>query len=397
MVLPVYLDNSATTPCDERVVEAMLPFFANGYGNPASRFHRYGWEAEEAVDNARTQVSRLIGAKPSEIIFTSGATESCNLAIRGIFEHTTGAHKHIITVSSEHRAVLNTVAYLRKQGCEVTVLGVNGQGMPDLDELDAAVRPSTILIAMMYANNETGVIYPVREIAGIAKHHGALFFSDATQAAGKIPVDVNADGIDMMALTAHKMYGPKGIGALYIRSKNPRIRIEAQLLGGDQEKGLRSGTLNVPGIVGFGEAALLSRHEIEQEALRLHSQRSMLEKALLDLPGVHLNGDPVKRLPHVTNISIDGIESERLLLYLSSKLALSSGAACSSATQEPSHVLKAMGVADDLIYGTLRLSQGRFTTCDQIEFAIDELRNAIAAQRSNQSMPSNIRLLPSSF
>lgn len=397
MELPVYLDNSATTPCDPRVVETMLPFFNVGFGNPASRFHRYGWEAEEAVDIARVNIARLIGAKPTEIVFTSGATESCNLVINGIYEGSATGHKHIITLKTEHKAVLQSLRRLEKKGCDVTMLGVNSKGLPDLGELEQAIKPYTLLIAAMYANNETGVVLPVKEIGSIAKKHGVPFFSDATQAAGKIPLDVEGDGIDLMAFTAHKMYGPKGVGALYIRSKNPRIRIEAQQLGGDHERGFRSGTLNVPGIVGFGKAAHLAQNEIERESTRLLEHRIKFEKSLLSLPDIFLNGDPAKRLPHVTNITVDQVENERLLLYLSSKLALSPGAACSSVTQEPSHVLKAMGLSGDQLYCALRVSLGRFTTGDQIDFAIDELRNAIASLRANQKGSSSIRLQPSSF
>jgi cysteine desulfurase len=390
MILPVYLDNSATTPCDTRVVEAMLPFFTDHFGNPASRFHLYGWEAEDAVDNARARIAGLIGAKPAEIVFTSGATESCNLAIKGVFEMVTDDRRHIITLNTEHKAVLETIGYLRKKGCEVTVLGVNHMGMPDLDELERAIRPSTGLITVMYANNETGVILPIRDIASIARKHDVLFFSDATQAVGKIPVNVAGDGLDMMAFTAHKIYGPKGVGALYIRSKNPSIRISAQLSGGYHERGFRSGTLNVPGIVGFGVSAELARQEMEMDALRLLGQRNQLEEKLQSLSGVYLNGDPSNRLPHVTNISIDRVESERLLLDISSKLALGTGSACSSATQEPSHVLKAMGISAELLPCSVRISQGRFTTSEQVDVAADILQKAIIRLRAGQlSVPNN--------
>jgi len=395
--LPVYLDNSATTPCDPRVVEAMLPYFSLNFGNPASRFHLYGWEAEEAVDNARIQIALLIGAKPAEIVFTSGATESCNLAVKGAVKAGTGHQKHIITIATEHKAVLEAVRDLKQEGCEVTEIGVNGRGMPDPAEIEQAVRPSTVLIAAMYANNETGVILPVREIAHIAKVRNVLFFSDATQAVGKIPVDVNTDGIDLMAFTAHKMFGPKGVGALYIRSKTPPIGIRPQLSGGHHERGLRSGTLNVPGIVGFGKAASLARDEMKTDAERLLAQRIKLENSLLELPLVFLNGDPQSRLPHVTSISVSDVGSEQLLLYLSSKLALSSGAACSSATHEPSHVLTAMGIPAGLLHCTLRISQGRFTTRDQIDYAAEILNKAIIKIRKETSVPSSTRLQPSSF
>jgi cysteine desulfurase len=397
MKLPVYLDSSATTPCDPGVVEAMMPFFSTSFGNPASRSHLYGWEADEAVDTARAGIARMIGAKPTEIFFTSGATESCNLAIKGIFESFAGNCRHIITLSTEHKAVLETIWVLERKGCNITVLPVNKMGMPDLEEIERAIRPSTILIAAMAANNETGVILPLKEIAAIAKTHQVLFFSDATQAVGRMPVDMSASGIDMMAFTAHKMYGPKGVGALYIRSKKPAIPIKVQISGGNHERGIRSGTLNVPGIVGFGAAARIWEKNMATDIPRLLSQRIKLEKALLGIPDVYLNGDPDNRLPHVTNISIGGVESEQLLLYLSSKLALSSGAACSSATHEPSHVLKAMDVSAGLLHSTLRLSQGRYTTKDHIDFAIEELRNAIVRLREDRSIASSIRPQPSSF
>ncbi|HJZ41063.1 MAG TPA: cysteine desulfurase family protein [Bacteroidales bacterium] len=394
---PVYLDYSATTPCDPRVVDAMLPYFTENFGNPASRFHLYGWEAEEAVDTARSQVARLIGAKPSGIIFTGGATEACNLAIRGVIESFAVNRKHIITLSTEHKAVLETFRRMEAKGCEITMLGVNKTGMPDPDELERAIRPYTVLIAVMYANNETGVIPPVRDIASIARRHNVLFFSDATQAVGKIPVDVATDGPDMMAFTAHKMYGPKGVGALYIRGKSPAITIVAQLTGGYHERGIRSGTLNVPGIAGFGKAAQLAQLEMETESLRVVDQRNILEKKLLGLPGIYLNGDGANRLPHITNISIERVESEQLLLDVSSKLALGTGSACSSATHEPSHVLKAMGVPADLLPCSLRISQGRFTTREQIDFATETLTEAIVRLRTGKSgIPSN-HLRPSSF
>jgi cysteine desulfurase len=385
MKLPVYFDNSATTPCDAAVIESMLPFFGENYGNPASHFHRYGWEAEEAVEQARTRIARLIGSKPAEIIFTSGATESCNLALKGVIDNSPISHPHVITLSTEHKAVLETVKLLQERGCLVTTVGVNSKGLPDLNELEDAIRPSTMLIAAMYANNETGVIHPVKEIAGIAYSRGILFFSDATQAVGKIPVSVMEDGIDLMAFTAHKMYGPKGIGALYKSSNNRRLKIRAQMSGGKQERGYRGGTLNVPGIVGFGKAAQMAQEEPDLVRRNLMKWRNKLEKALLELPGVYLNGDPENRLPHITNISIEEVDSERLLFLLSSKLAFSSGAACSSSTREPSHVLQAMGINPDLLHKTVRLSQGRYTTEAEIDFAIDEIGNAITSSRLQPS------------
>jgi cysteine desulfurase len=397
MKLPVYFDNSATTPCDAAVIESMLPFFGAHYGNPASHFHRYGWEAEEAVAQARTRIAHLIGSKQAEIIFTSGATESCNLALKGVIDSSLISHPHIITLSTEHRAVLETVKLLQERGCLVTTLGVNSRGLPDLNELEDAIRPSTLLIAAMYANNETGVIHPVKEIACIARSHGVLFFSDATQAVGKIPVSVMEDGIDIMAFTAHKMYGPKGVGALYKNSHNRQLKIRAQMSGGKQERGYRGGTLNVPGIVGFGKAAQLADEEPELVSKNLVRMRNKLEKALLELPGVYLNGDPENRLPHITNISIEEVDGERLLFLLSSKLAFSSGAACSSSTREPSHVLQAMGISPGLLHNSVRLSQGRYTTDAEIDFAIEEIGNAITGLRAGVLKPANSRLQPSSF
>ena len=397
MKLPVYFDNSATTPCDAAVIESMLPFFGENYGNPASHFHRYGWEAEEAVEQARIRIARLIGSKPAEIIFTSGATESCNLALKGVIENSPISHPHVITLSTEHKAVLETVKLLQEKGCLVTTVGVDNKGLPDMNELEDAIRPSTMLIATMYANNETGVINPVKEIAGIAHSRGILFFSDATQAVGKIPVSVMDDGIDLMAFTAHKMYGPKGIGALYKNSNNRRLKIRAQMCGGKQERGYRGGTLNVPGIAGFGKAAQLAQEDPDLTGRNLMRWRNKIEKALLELPGIYLNGDPETRLPHITNISIEDVDSERLLFLLSSKLAFSSGAACSSSTREPSHVLQAMGINPDLLHNTVRLSLGRYTTEAEIDFAIEELGNAINGLRAGESKQTSSRLQPSSF
>jgi cysteine desulfurase len=396
MKLPVYLDNSATTRCDDRVIESMLPFFSESYGNPASRFHRLGWEAEEAAEQARGRIAFLIGSKPAEIIFTSGATESCNLALKGVLEYSGTKHPHVIVLATEHKAVLETVNDLQEQGCRVTAVGVDSRGLPDMVELEEAIRPDTALISAMYANNETGVIHPVKEIARIAHAHGVLFFSDATQAVGKIPVNVKEEGIDLMAFTAHKMYGPKGIGALYKNSSDRGLKIRAQISGGKQERGLRGGTLNVPGIVGFGKAAQLAMQEPEPVGRNLAGWRKKIETALVELPGVYVNGDAEKRLPHITNVSVHDVDSERLLLLLSSKLALSSGAACSSGTREPSHVLKAMGVREELLHNTVRISLGRYTTGEEVDFAIEQLLEAITGLRAGKS-PANNRLQPSSF
>ena len=379
--LPIYLDHNATTPCDPRVVEAMIPYFTNQYGNAASRNHPFGWQAEEAVDYAREQVAKLIGADPKEIIFTSGATESDNLAIKGVFDMYASKGNHIITATTEHKAVLDTCKHIEKEGGEVTYLEVNSEGLIDLKELEAAIKPTTILIAIMYANNETGTIQPVREISAIARKHGVLFFTDGTQAVGKIPVSVQGDGIDLMAITAHKMYGPKGIGALYVRRKNPRVKVTAQLDGGGHERGMRSGTLNVPGIVGFGKACELAMLEMEDDAKRLSKLRDKLENALLQLEEAYVNGSREHRLPHVTNISFKYVEGEGLMMGFNKDIALSSGSACTSASLEPSYVLKALGLGDDLAHSSLRFGLGRFTTEDQIDYTINAVSKTVLKLR----------------
>ena len=379
--LPVYLDNNATTPCDPRVVDAMLPYFTEKFGNSASRNHPFGWAAEEAVDYAREQVAQLIGADPKEIIFTSGATEGDNLAIKGVFEMYASKGNHIITATTEHKAVLDTCKHIEKIGGEVTYLQVKEDGLVDLTELEAAIKPTTILIAIMYGNNEIGVLQPVQEIGTIAKKHGVLFFSDAVQAVGKIPVNVIKDGIDLMAFTAHKMYGPKGIGALYVRRKNPRVKVTAQMDGGGHERGMRSGTLNVPGIVGFGKAAELARLEMEQDARRLSQLRDKLETELMKVEEAYVNGNRDHRLPHVTNISFKHVEGEGLLMGFNKNIALSSGSACTSASLEPSYVLKALGLGDDLAHSSLRFGLGRFTTEEQIDYTIEQVRNTVLKLR----------------
>ena len=375
--LPVYLDHNATTPCDPRVVEAMIPYFTQNFGNAASRNHPFGWQAEEGVDYAREQVAKLIGADPKEIIFTSGATEGDNLAIKGVYEMYASKGNHIITCNIEHKAVLDTCKHIEKEGGEVTYLKVKPNGLIDLAELEAAIKPTTILIAIMYANNEIGTVNPVKEISAIAKKHGVLFFSDAVQAVGKIPVDVNKDGIDLMAFTAHKMYGPKGVGALYVRRKNPRVKVTAQMDGGGHERGMRSGTLNVPGIVGFGKACELAMNEMQQDADRLSKLRDKLEKALLSIEEAYLNGDKEHRLPHVSNISFKHVEGEGLLMGFNKNIALSSGSACTSASLEPSYVLKALGLGDDLAHSSLRFGLGRFTTEEQIDYTIEQVTNTV--------------------
>ncbi|MFN5942660.1 MAG: IscS subfamily cysteine desulfurase [Bacteroidota bacterium] len=375
--LPIYLDNNATTPMDPRVLETMLPYFTDHFGNAASRNHPFGWAAEEAVDYAREQVASLIGADPKEIIFTSGATEADNLGIKGVFEMYASKGNHIITCTTEHKAVLDTCKHLEKLGAQVTYLEVLPDGMIDLDALEKAITDKTILIAIMYGNNEIGVVQPVKEISAIARKHNVLFFTDGTQAVGKIPVDVIADGIDLMAFTAHKMYGPKGIGALYVRRKNPRVKVTAQMDGGGHERSMRSGTLNVPGIVGFGKAAELCKQEMAAEAARLSILRDKLENALLQLEEAYLNGHKENRLPHTTNISFKYVEGEGLLMGFNKNIALSSGSACTSASLEPSYVLKALGLGDDLAHSSLRFGLGRFTTEEQIDYTIKAISDTV--------------------
>ncbi len=378
---PIYFDYNATTPCDPRVVDAMLPFFSRDFGNAASRSHAYGWVAEEAVDIAREEVAALIGAEVGEIVFTSGATEAVNLAIRGVYEMYGVKGKHIITCAIEHKAVLDTCHYLESIGGEVTVLPVNRDGRIDIEELEAAIRPDTVLISIMYANNETGVIMPVKGIGNIAKKHRVLFFSDATQAVGKIPVDVLEDGIDIMSFSAHKMYGPKGVGALYVRRKDPRVKLTPLQYGGGHEKGMRSGTLNVPGIVGFGKAAEIASREMNDELVRLRGLRDELLRGLLSIEGTALNGNAEFLLPHTCNVSFGGIESQVLISHLNKHLAVSSGSACTSASLEPSYVLRALGIGDELASSSIRFSLGRFTTHEEVSRALGHVNEAVGKLR----------------
>jgi cysteine desulfurase len=350
-----------------------LPIF----GNAASKTHSYGWVAEEAVDIARGEIAALIGAEQKEIVFTSGATESDNLAIKGVVESYAAKGNHVITAETEHKAVLDACLHVEKNGAPVTRLGVNADGLIDPGELERAITPSTILICVMYANNETGVIQPIKEIAAIAKKHGVLFFSDATQAAGKIPVHVVNDGIDLMALSAHKLYGPKGIGALYIRRKNPRVKLVAQMDGGGHEGGNRSGTLNVPGIVGFGKACSLCRIEMQDEAKRLQKMRDEFENRILSFPGVTRNGSETSRMPHIINLSFTDFRAGDLMTRLFKDIAVSSGSACTSVSPEPSYVLKAMHLGHDAAMGSLRFALGRFTTSEEMEYAAQKLSDVI--------------------
>ena len=371
--LPVYLDYNATTPCDARVVEAMLPYFTQYFGNAASKTHSFGWRAEEGVEYAREQVANLIGAEVKEIVFTSGATEADNLAIKGVFENYRSKGNHIVTCNIEHKAVLDTCKQLEKSGVEVTYLPVNSEGLVTAEQVEAAIQPNTILIAIMYANNEIGTIMPIREIGAVARKQNVLFFSDATQAVGKIPVNVNNDNIDIMSFSSHKIYGPKGLGALYVRRKNPRVKLTAQIDGGGHERGMRSGTLNVSGIVGFGKACEICRDEMQQDANRIASLRNKLENALLQLNNVYVNGSKTHRLPNITNLSFKNVEGQALMMSINKNIAVSSGSACTSASLEPSYVLKALGLNDDLAHSSIRFSLGRFTTEEEINYAIEQV------------------------
>jgi cysteine desulfurase len=369
--IPIYMDNHATTPVDPRVLEAMLPYFTEKFGNAASRSHAFGWESEAAVDSAREQVAKLIhAASPREIVFTSGATESDNLAIKGVADAYRDKGNHIITCAIEHKAVLDSCKTLEKQGYHVTYLRVDREGMIDLSQLREAITDRTILISLMAANNEIGVINPVKEIGDIAKQKGILFHSDATQAVGKIPVHVENMGIDLLSITAHKMYGPKGAGALYVRSSNPRVKLTAGIDGGGHERGMRSGTLNVPGIVGLGMSCAIAQREMAAEAERLIALRERLRNGILaGLDEVYINGHASRRLPGNMNMSFAYVEGESLLMALK-EIAVSTGSACTSASLEPSHVLRAMGIPDELAHTSIRFGLGRFNTDEEVEFTI---------------------------
>jgi len=373
----IYLDHNATTPVDPRVLEEMLPYFNEKFGNAASRNHAFGWEADEAVQHSREQISSLIGSKPQEIIFTSGATESNNLAIKGVAKELATIGNHIITCETEHKAVLDPIKQLETSGFKVTYLPVDENGIIDFIELKAAITDQTILVSIMYANNETGVIQPMKKIAELLKERNVLFMTDATQAVGKISIDVNDLQIDLMSFSGHKMYGPKGAGGLYVKSN---VKIGAQIEGGGHERGMRSGTLNVPGIVGLGKACELSGMEMQEETARLWSLREKLEQATLKIPRTLLNGHTDHRLPHVSNMSFEDVDGEKLLLSLN-EIAISQGSACTSATFEPSHVLKAMGVSDDLAFATLRFGLGRFTTEEEIDVVIEKIEKAVTQLR----------------
>jgi cysteine desulfurase len=382
MKLPIYLDNHATTPMDPRVLEAMLPYFTEKFGNAASRNHAFGWEAEEAVEQARKQIARLIHADPKEIVFTSGATEADNLAIKGVMEMYREKGDHLITSVTEHRAVLDTAKALEaKKLLRVTYLPVDKYGMVDPEEVRKAITDKTILISIMFANNEIGTINPVREIGKIAKEKGVLFHCDATQGVGKVPVNVQEMGIDLMSFTAHKIYGPKGVGALYVRKKAPRVRLVAQMDGGGHERGMRSGTLPVPLIVGFGKACELCEQEMAPEAARLAALRDRLQEGIMKgLDEVYLNGHPTQRLPHNLNVSFAYVEGESLLMGVK-EIALSSGSACTSATLEPSYVLRALGVGSDLAHSSIRFGLGRFNTPEEVDFTIKRIIDTVTRLR----------------
>lgn len=380
---PLYLDYNSTTPVDARVVQAMLPFFTEQFGNAASSNHRYGWQAQEAVTIAREQIGNLIGAVKEEIVFTSGATESINLAIRGVAEAYASKGNHIITCATEHRAVIDTCKSIEKKGIEVTVLPVNKQGFIDLDELTKSIKPTTILVCIMYANNETGVLQPIEKIGKIAKEKKVLFFCDATQTMGKIPIDVLKDNINLMAFSSHKLYGPKGCGALYIRRKNPRVSLKEQITGGGHERNFRSGTLNVPCIVGFGKAAELCMLEMEVEASKLLLLRDKFEKVLLEKKFVTINGDVTNRLAHVSNLCFNMPNGASLLASISKLMAVSSGSACSSSSAEPSHVLKAMGLTDEASKSSIRFSLGRFTIQKETDWAVEQIINILTTLRND--------------
>lgn len=384
--LPIYLDNNATTCVDSRVLEVMLPFFTKNYGNAASKSHACGWTAEQAVEIARQQVSALIGCEANEIVFTSGATESINLALKGVYEMYSSKGNHFITVCTEHKAVLDTCAHLEKMGAEITYLPVNKEGIIDLNELKKEIKKSTILISVMYANNETGVIQNIKEIGKIAKEKDILFFSDATQAVGKIPVNVIDDHIDLISFSAHKIYGPKGVGALYVRRKSPRVRLVAQMDGGGHERGLRSGTLNVPGIVGLGKASEICNENLSKEAEKITSLRDHFEQQL-SKQNIKINGDDTLRIPNSSNISFNKSPGEQLLSLLSRKLAVSSGSACTSATLEPSYVLRAMGISENEAKSSIRFSLGRFNTRDEIDFAVDYVSECLKKVSESSNIP----------
>ncbi len=380
--LPIYMDNHATTRVDPRVVDAMLPYFSEKFGNAASRNHSFGWEAEEAVEKARGQIAAIIGAKSKEIIFTSGATESDNLAIKGVVDFYKDKGNHIVTCVTEHKAVLDSCRALERAGrATVTYLPVDKYGMVDPDEVRKAITDKTVLVTIMFANNEIGTIHPIAEIGKITREKGVVFHCDAVQAIGKVPVDVDRCGIDLMSLTAHKLYGPKGVGALYVRSKGPRVRLTPIIDGGGHERGMRSGTLNVPGIVGFGAACEIAQREMTDEAARLVELRTRLQAGLFErLEDVYLNGHPTERLPGNLNLSFAYVEGESLLMGIND-VAVSSGSACTSATLEPSYVIRALGIDEELAHSSIRFGLGRFNTAEEIDFVTERVSGEVKRLR----------------
>jgi cysteine desulfurase len=381
MKLPIYLDYQATTPLDPRVLAAMMPYFTEDFGNAASRSHAFGWKAEQAVETARAEVGAVLGASDKEIIFTSGSTEAINLAIKGVAEMYAAKGKHLVTSLAEHKAVLDTLKHLEKLGYEVTYLKPDRTARVSSEQVAAALRPDTILAAFMWANNEVGTLNPIREIGAACRAQGVLFFTDATQAVGKVPIDVERDNVDLLCLSGHKLYGPKGVGALYVRRKNPRVRLTAQIDGGGHERGMRSGTLNVPGIVGLGAACKLAQTELPEESRRLRGlAEHMQQRVEKELGYVQLNGHPSERLPGNLNLSFHFVEGESLLMGISD-VAVSSGSACTSASLEPSHVLRAMDVGEDLAHSSIRFGFGRFTTREEVDYAVDSLVKAVKRLR----------------
>ncbi len=379
---PIYMDNHATTRVDPRVLETMLPYFDREYGNAASRTHVFGWRAEEAVTRARIQVARVLGADPKEILFTSGATESNNLAILGAFASRREGADHVVTAATEHNAVLDPVESLRARGARVTILGVDGTGRVDPDALRRAITDRTLLVSLMFANNEVGTIHPIAEIGRICKERGVLFHCDAAQAVGKIPVDVQAAGVDLLSISAHKVYGPKGVGALYVRRRSPRVLLDPVLHGGGHERGLRPGTINVPGVVGLGAALEIAAHGMADESRQLAGLRDRLQRGIqARLPDVRLNGHPAERLPHNLNLSFAHVEGEALLMALDD-VAVSSGSACTSARKEPSHVLRAMGLPDEVAVTSIRFGLGRFNTREEVDAVIERVAGAVARLRA---------------
>ncbi len=381
MNLPIYFDYQATTPVDQRVLDAMLPYFTSAYGNAASRSHAFGWKAEEAVDRSREQIASILNASSKEVVFTSGSTEAINLAMKGVGEMYGSKGKHIITCLAEHKAVLDTAKHMEKEGFEVTYLVPDDNGAVTAQQVADAIREDTILVTIMWANNEVGTVNPIREIGAACRERGVLFFTDGTQAVGKLPVDVEADNIDLLCFSGHKLYGPKGVGALYVRRRKPRVRLVAQMDGGGHERGMRSGTLNVPGIVGIGAACAVAEQDLEKDMAHSIAMRERFEEKIFGaLDHVAINGDEHSRLPGCSNLSFAYVEGESLIMGFKD-LAVSSGSACTSASLEPSHVLQSMGVGDELAHSSIRFGFGRLTTPEEIDFAAEQVITAVRKLR----------------